>query len=263
MPNGGGPISLKEFLKKNEPVSNDDFRTIVRVNLAHLRTPLTGMMGYLAMMSQGDFGKLDATNKKIIDDLLLESQRLIVIVNELMELGKLPKAATSTHHVGGSKKFKILHFEDDNFLTRMYSTKFGMSSITYKSYPDPTNNPIEVVLHEKPDLILMGIIMPKMDGIKATKLIKGDQRTKDIPIIGFDNLGQPGDRESFMQAGMSDYWVFAEHTPTDVINKVRKLFNLPILPDKPIPPPSEPPQSLPVGAQPPDKPKSWWQKFFG
>ena len=56
-----------------------------------------------------------------------------------------------------------------------------------------------------PDLILMDIMMPKMDGLEATRIIKADTKTKHIPIIALTSYAMKGDREKAIEAGCDGY----------------------------------------------------------
>ena len=56
-----------------------------------------------------------------------------------------------------------------------------------------------------PDLILMDIMMPKMDGLEATRIIKADIKTKHIPVIALTSYAMKGDREKAIEAGCDGY----------------------------------------------------------
>ena len=58
---------------------------------------------------------------------------------------------------------------------------------------------------EQPNLILMDIQLPGMDGLEATALLKGDQATRDIPVIALTALAMKGDEERIRAAGCDDY----------------------------------------------------------
>ncbi|MEK7631930.1 MAG: histidine kinase dimerization/phospho-acceptor domain-containing protein, partial [Patescibacteria group bacterium] len=198
MPNGGHDI-VSELLTKGNVLSDKDYRAVVRLAVVNLRTPLTGLTGYLTMLAEGDFGKLTQEQKEIVEKLEQAAKDIIVEVNQFVELEKInPKINDRVHNK------KLLHFEDDQLLAEMYGLKFANAGVEYKNYPNPTMDPVSVVLTEKPDIILMGIIMPIMSGDKATLLLKENPNTKNIPIIGLDNLGQAEDLKSFREAGMSD-----------------------------------------------------------
>jgi two-component system, cell cycle response regulator DivK len=58
---------------------------------------------------------------------------------------------------------------------------------------------------EHPDLILMDIQLPGMDGLEATSLLKGDEATRDIPVIALTALAMKGDEERILAAGCNGY----------------------------------------------------------
>lgn len=67
------------------------------------------------------------------------------------------------------------------------------------------NSGIELAQREQLDLILMDIQLPDMDGMEATRILKADPRTRDIPIIALTASAMKGDRERIMEAGCDGY----------------------------------------------------------
>ena len=64
---------------------------------------------------------------------------------------------------------------------------------------------VELARSKKPDLILMDIIMPVMDGLKATRIIKADAVTKNIPMFALTSYAMKGDAERVLEAGCDGY----------------------------------------------------------
>ncbi len=64
---------------------------------------------------------------------------------------------------------------------------------------------VELTKTSKPDLILMDIQMPEMDGLEATRILKTDAATKDIPILALSSYAMKGDKERILAAGCDEY----------------------------------------------------------
>ncbi len=64
---------------------------------------------------------------------------------------------------------------------------------------------VELARAHKPDLILMDILMPVMDGLEATKILKADAETKNIPIIALTSYAMKEDEEKIREAGCDGY----------------------------------------------------------
>jgi CheY-like chemotaxis protein len=64
---------------------------------------------------------------------------------------------------------------------------------------------VDLSLSQAPDLIIMDISLPKMDGLEASLLIRKNPKTQSIPILAATARALPGDREKCLQAGCDDY----------------------------------------------------------
>lgn len=118
---------------------------------------------------------------------------------------------------------KILIVEDEHMLADMYATKFSMEGFAVEKAADGSQA-IERLKTEVPDVMLLDIIMPKLDGFSVLKEIKLDPRLKDIPVILLTNLGQDDDIKKGKQLGADDYFVKANHSPQEVVEKVRAVL---------------------------------------
>ena len=64
---------------------------------------------------------------------------------------------------------------------------------------------VNAATKQKPDLIIMDLAMPEMDGWEATKIIKSDEKTSPIPLVALTARALPGDRQRAMDAGCDEY----------------------------------------------------------
>ncbi|MFZ2190522.1 MAG: response regulator [Candidatus Magasanikiibacteriota bacterium] len=124
------------------------------------------------------------------------------------------------------KKIINVHLvEDDTFLANIYKTKFEMEGfkITHSENGEAGLNDIK---KKKPDIVLLDILLPKMDGFVVLQEIKKDPNIKDIPVILLTNLGQKDDVEKGLEMGASDYLIKAHFKPSEVVEKVREILKL-------------------------------------
>lgn len=119
---------------------------------------------------------------------------------------------------------KVLLIEDDQFLAKMYTTKLNMEDIAVHLAPDGQEG-INLAKAEKPDIILLDIILPKMDGWQVLEALKADAKTKSIPVLLLTNLGQQEDIEKGLKLGATDYLIKAHFTPSEVLDKIKSILN--------------------------------------
>ncbi|MCR4322631.1 MAG: response regulator [Candidatus Azambacteria bacterium] len=121
-------------------------------------------------------------------------------------------------------KKTILIVEDDIFLSDMYQTKFVEAGYNVKVAGDGQEGLSALQEGLRPDMVLLDIVMPKMDGIEMLTAVKKDEKLKDIPVVLLTNLGQESDITRGMDLGALDYFVKAHFTPSEVAKKVETLF---------------------------------------
>lgn len=121
-------------------------------------------------------------------------------------------------------KKTILLVEDDVFVSDIYQTKLGQVGFDVVS----AENGMEAIkrLEEKtPDLILLDIVMPYMDGMEVLKKLKENEKWKNIPVILLTNLSEKEKVEEGVRMGASDYLIKSHFTPSDVVTKIKALLN--------------------------------------
>lgn len=124
-----------------------------------------------------------------------------------------------------NEKIKILLIEDDPFLLGMYDTKLKLEGFNVVLAEDGAKG-YELVSVEKPDIILLDIILPKMDGFTVLKNLKNNAATKPIPVILMTNLGQKEDVAKGISLGAQDYLVKAHFMPSEVVEKIRQYLKV-------------------------------------
>jgi len=118
---------------------------------------------------------------------------------------------------------KILIVEDDKFLRELIAKKLSEEGFIVEEASDGEEG-IRKIKEGRPDLILLDLILPNIDGFEVLEKIKEDLETKPIPVIILSNLGQKEDIERGLKLGAFDYLVKAHFTPGEVIEKVRNAL---------------------------------------
>ena len=116
---------------------------------------------------------------------------------------------------------KILIVEDDQMICSMYKTKFeadGFACLTANNGADG----LAMAKKEKPDLVMLDVILPQLDGFSVLKEIKANSQTKSIPVIMLTNLGTDEDKKKGETLGAADYWVKASLTPAEISKKIKE-----------------------------------------
>ena len=121
-------------------------------------------------------------------------------------------------------KKKILIAEDDLDMLNLYE---AVLSKDFEAIPATNGKEaVDLAVAEVPDLILMDIMMPVMDGLEATRLIRQNPKTRSIPIIAVTALGGRKDKEKCLQSGCDDYLSkpFTQFTRLQLCSRIEKLL---------------------------------------
>lgn len=122
-------------------------------------------------------------------------------------------------------KRKILIVEDDIFIRDIYKVRFEQEGF-------------EVILAENglvaleklqqganPEIILLDIIMPGMDGVGVLKKLKENEQWKDLPVVMLTNISEKDKVNEAIELGIKDYLIKSHFTPSEVVQKINTLLN--------------------------------------
>ena len=121
---------------------------------------------------------------------------------------------------------KILLVEDDAILVEMYQAKFELEG--HDVHIAINGEECLAILKDfEPELILLDILMPKLNGFHVLKEIKKQPNLRQIPVILLTNLGQAEvdmNRELARALGVDDYLIKSHHTPDEVVARAVKVL---------------------------------------
>lgn len=122
----------------------------------------------------------------------------------------------------GSKKRKILFIEDEPDQIMMVSLRLEKSGYEVISSRDGEQG-LKMAAEERPDLILLDVIMPGMDGFEVARRLRKDPSTRHIPIISTTAAGMDDVEHSCLAAGVDDC-VRKPYDSADLLLKIRRLL---------------------------------------
>lgn len=118
---------------------------------------------------------------------------------------------------------KILIIEDDKFLRELISRKLEREGYSVSEAMDGEEGE-KKIREEKPDLVLLDLILPGIDGFEVLSRIKQESSLESIPVIILSNLGQKEEIEKGLKLGAIDYLVKAHFTPAEIIEKIKNVL---------------------------------------
>jgi len=130
----------------------------------------------------------------------------------------------SEEKIQENKGKKVLLVEDDPLIIRMYQNKLSNDGYSVTTAINGQEGLAEVA-KDKPDLILLDVMMPKMNGVETLKALKKNSDTKDIGVIILTNLGdKPEDVDKAKGLGALDYLVKSQISLEELSARVHKAI---------------------------------------
>jgi len=117
----------------------------------------------------------------------------------------------------------ILIIEDDKFLRELIARKLTEEGFGVSEAVDGEEG-IKKIKEEKPDLVLLDLILPGIDGFEVLSQMREESALSSIPVIILSNLGQKEDVEKGLKMGAVDYLIKAHFTPGEIIDKIKSAL---------------------------------------
>ncbi len=118
----------------------------------------------------------------------------------------------------------VLVIDDDSFLLDMYAMKFSQKNFQVTACSGTLEALEKLRTGFKPDIIVVDLVMPAMDGFEFLEVVKNEELGKDVLIIILSNLGQQEDIDKGLALGAAGYIIKASATPSEVVEKVLEVL---------------------------------------
>jgi DNA-binding response OmpR family regulator len=118
---------------------------------------------------------------------------------------------------------KILFIEDDALIVKIYTarlTKDGYEVFT----ADNGEDGIKIALEKRPDLVVLDVMMPKVDGFGVLEKLRADANFTKVPILLYSNLAQEEELKRALAMGATEFIVKANISPTELVEKIKKYL---------------------------------------
>ncbi|MFH2097277.1 MAG: response regulator [bacterium] len=118
---------------------------------------------------------------------------------------------------------RIIILEDDKSIRRLYRSLFIKAGFEVRAYCD-ARGVIDKTKKFMPDIVLTDLLMPKIDGYEALRLLKGTPETKSVPVVIISNLGDPVSQKKSAYLGASAFIVKANIQPAVLVDRVKDVL---------------------------------------
>ncbi|MBU0546987.1 response regulator [Patescibacteria group bacterium] len=118
---------------------------------------------------------------------------------------------------------KILIIEDESALQKSLSDVLSQDGYHVNSALDGETG-FKLAQSEKPDLVLLDLVLPKLHGLEVLKKIRENIETKKIPVVILTNLESMQDIEKTMELGATNYLIKANYSLKDLLIKIKEIL---------------------------------------
>ncbi len=118
---------------------------------------------------------------------------------------------------------KILIVEDDPLIVKIYATRLQADGFEVQSGQDGLEG-IAKIREFMPDVVLLDVMMPKLDGFGFITEVKKDPTLQAIPIVMYSNIGNEEEIQRAKSLGVAEFLVKANLTPNQVIEKIKQYL---------------------------------------
>jgi two-component system alkaline phosphatase synthesis response regulator PhoP len=118
---------------------------------------------------------------------------------------------------------KILIVEDEKILAEMYHERFRKAGYDVFLATE-SKEALEIAKREKPDLIVLDILLPREDGIDFLRWLRKDKNIAQTPVIVFSNYDDPTAKKAATEFEVKEYLIKANYTPKDILEKVKSYL---------------------------------------
>ena len=117
----------------------------------------------------------------------------------------------------------IFLVEDDQYLVDIYVTKLEKEGFKVDLARDG-QKALDFLEKNKPDLLILDIIVPNVDGWEILRRIRKKEKFKNLPVIILSNLNQKREVMKGIDLGATKYLIKAHYTPSEILEEVRKML---------------------------------------
>lgn len=120
--------------------------------------------------------------------------------------------------------YKIVIVEDDTFLSKMYYDKLSREE-TFEVYAvESGGRALEVIRNQKPDMVLLDVMLPDMNGVQILKEIRKDPLFSSLHVLMLSNLNEKEYITEAVALGIDGYLIKAHFTPNEVVDKIKQVL---------------------------------------